>query len=1254
MTALFENMLSMSLSAGFLVGIVIGLRWCFRKVPKWVHCCLWALVAVRLLIPSLPQTDFSMVPEPVSDTQAIVEFVGEMPRRTPQPQAEVKEPQVSPNETPAPTAPLPRPIDWMEILSDIWLAGVGIMGLYGVFSYLRVRRRVAASVHVGGGVYLCDYISTPFLLGLFRPRIYLPSRLDSRTAGYVLSHERAHLARRDHWWKPMGFVLLSLHWFNPMIWLGYILLCRDIEMACDEAVIRTMGAMDKKGYSTALLNCSLPRKIISICPLAFGEVSVKERIRSVLNYKKPTLWLTVIGLTALVLGAVFFLTDPVEPKKEDDGVKFYPTASYQVDADTLTLYEYDQNFELISLTTYHGGKKWISIEYSTQKDGDNLISTNTITQYDLDTGTETISEKVRHRKLDEKGNVVEELEYAGGELVSTILSSYDRDGNCIAEEYTSSGPSWSREYTYDKKGNKLSEIQEMDMNGDGTPDSSQKVLYTYDSQDRMLTAESYTDEKLDSRQTFTYDEENNVQISQVEGDPLTTTFSYYTEHGEILYAVTGDQPGWYCNYIGTDGSRVIGIPEEIYTEPTGAKPQKDSDVEAVNACMEALNRLIESESYYVETRYGENEWMQVNVKSGFNCLQLNYSGTAPNPISGALRKSAVNYERRGGNWIFTKEEGAFDWYQQYIYSPDRLSLQGDEIIDGIRTVTLAFSYTGSAQKDHVLIFRLSESGDLLSVTESPIEENPRNAAYTTTATVVSTDVAEAAKRIEEEDVNKCASFYFGNADISGDNISFDGFQNTTPSPTDTLLQVYRLAEKEYPYYYTTAQVWRDESNDMWLVEFRNMSGDGGDVYLDGQGITKLVDIDSLEELKNAQASTALADCESVLTSVQGRDHWRIHTYYDWCGMALNAWTDSTVSLRGLDWMNMSKLQDGDGYAVFGSMWVDGKYFDNDGYAWDENENPNWMEKAPDEDRRYPVPWLVSCNWNSYVVQLIDETEDTVHFYMTPKDEDWDLDEYDVTFYFDKNMHFEKAEIDTIVDGRVATKQTTNIESLEWEDISAQIDAEYKRASEGVEIDQQSSYALSECFAVIQDIQGRDHWRIRTYYDNDPWSETTTWRRGVDWMEITRLPGTNKDMMGGRMHQEAQGKTRYFEYGPVLWKDERPLDWREVTPPKDSNLPSNRPWLASCNWDAYDIQLISENRDSTGREVRFSMRCQDAAMQLDDYDVVFRFDPDGIFESADIVVLKGQEQISRQITYIESLNWDEISAQMDEEFKRATE
>jgi beta-lactamase regulating signal transducer with metallopeptidase domain len=204
------------------------------------------------------------------------------------------------------------------VLFWIWASGAALMASYAAFSYLRLRLRLRCSIKGADGAYVCDTIDTPFILGLFRPRIYVPSGMNGRERSYVLAHEKAHLRRFDHLWKPLGYLMLAAYWFNPLMWLAYIFFCRDIEIACDEKVVKTLDTESKAGYSQTLLDLNRPRRMISACPLAFGEVGVKERIKKVLSYKKPTLWILIAALLLTTVLAVCLMTDPKEKGPDEE------------------------------------------------------------------------------------------------------------------------------------------------------------------------------------------------------------------------------------------------------------------------------------------------------------------------------------------------------------------------------------------------------------------------------------------------------------------------------------------------------------------------------------------------------------------------------------------------------------------------------------------------------------------------------------------------------------------------------------------------------------------------------------------------------------------------------------------------------------------------------------------------------------------------------------------------------------------------
>ena len=311
MAAVFLKLLNLSISASWLVLAVLVLRLVSKRSPKWVNVLLWGIVALRLVLPFSIESALSLIPSAETVSPAAVQFD---PAPTITSGVSVIDnavnPSLSEHFAAVPTASVNPLYVWAYLAGWVWLIGLGAMLLYALVSYLRLRRRVSVSLPVQDHIYLCDAISSPFILGVVKPHIYLPSGLDEVQRQNVLAHEQAHLARRDHWWKPLGFALLAVYWFNPVLWLAYTLLCRDIELACDERVIRTMDESAVKTYSTVLLACSMPRKAVITCPLAFGEVGVKERVRNALHYKKPAFWVVAASVTVCVVVAVCFLTNP--------------------------------------------------------------------------------------------------------------------------------------------------------------------------------------------------------------------------------------------------------------------------------------------------------------------------------------------------------------------------------------------------------------------------------------------------------------------------------------------------------------------------------------------------------------------------------------------------------------------------------------------------------------------------------------------------------------------------------------------------------------------------------------------------------------------------------------------------------------------------------------------------------------------------------------------------------------------------------
>lgn len=354
---LFLKLLNMSIAAGWMILALIILRLFFRKVPRTTWCVLWGLVALRLVCPVSIESIFSLIPS----AETIPEEI--LLAREPAIQSGISalntyvNPVISQWLTPKYEAIAVNPAQIITLVcAGIWMIGVIGMLSYTVISYVRLYRRTKESIpykpsdrinsghHVPdrlhttsdmtygleqavvskdtkkiyNNIWMCDHIAAPFILGIIKPRIFLPSQVDKADIEYIIAHERAHLKRRDHWWKPIGFALLTIYWFHPLMWVAYILLCRDIEFACDEQVIKEMGSENKKFYLETLIHCSASPKMISACPLAFGEVGVEKRIKNVLHYKKPAFWITVAAILICIVVVVCFLTNPAKKGNEPD------------------------------------------------------------------------------------------------------------------------------------------------------------------------------------------------------------------------------------------------------------------------------------------------------------------------------------------------------------------------------------------------------------------------------------------------------------------------------------------------------------------------------------------------------------------------------------------------------------------------------------------------------------------------------------------------------------------------------------------------------------------------------------------------------------------------------------------------------------------------------------------------------------------------------------------------------------------------
>lgn len=362
---IFFKILNMGITAGWLVCALLLFRTAFPGAPKWLRCSMWSLVAVRLMIPFSVRSSLSRL----HSVQPVVQGTGPTDAPSVDTGISVIDHTVNPvlvqyAQTADTVAAAPE--KQLSAATVIWLAGLTVMLIYMLVSYMRLRRSVTGSVRMDDNVYLCDGPPSPFILGIFRPRIYIPSSLQKQHLQSVLAHERAHLARKDHWCKPLGYLLLSVYWFNPLIWIAYICLCRDIEYACDEKVVRNLKAEERASYSQALLDCSIRRPRITSCPLAFGETSVKSRVKAVLNYKKPAFWILILSCSAAVCVAVSLMTDPKMTARTikigENEYQILASGKIESSENTVTYYEGGTPLKELALTC--SDKKDICLDLS--------------------------------------------------------------------------------------------------------------------------------------------------------------------------------------------------------------------------------------------------------------------------------------------------------------------------------------------------------------------------------------------------------------------------------------------------------------------------------------------------------------------------------------------------------------------------------------------------------------------------------------------------------------------------------------------------------------------------------------------------------------------------------------------------------------------------------------------------------------------------------------------------------------------------
>ena len=440
MADIFLKIVNMSISACWIVLAILLLRIILKKAPKWINCVLWGIVGLRLVMPFSFESMFSLIPSAEFIPQELVHshssvdvkgteilnYVGNNPVSV---ELGISDGSLVFNEITTPDCPSINPLLISTyIASIVWVVGIVALLIYTLVSFIRLKSKIGTAVLLRDNIYQSETVTSPFVLGIIKPKIYLPFNMNEQDMGHVIAHEQAHLRRKDHLWKPLGFLILTLHWFNPLVWIGYILLCRDIEIACDEKVVKELNNEQRADYSQALLSCSVNRRMIAACPVAFGEVGVKDRVKSVLNYKKPAFWVIAVAIVLCIVLAFGFLTNPKNTSvfngKYETGKCLYG-AVVSADKETKT------NNVVYSITSY--GIVFRTFEDGTTEELGKLAETD----YTTDALKETLNKQGEKVDLGKTKNAYEILNEDGKYVVfqksngTVYLVSFFSDGNIM-------------------------------------------------------------------------------------------------------------------------------------------------------------------------------------------------------------------------------------------------------------------------------------------------------------------------------------------------------------------------------------------------------------------------------------------------------------------------------------------------------------------------------------------------------------------------------------------------------------------------------------------------------------------------------------------------------------------------------------------------------------------------------------------------------------------------------------------------------
>ena len=596
MNEFFLKIINMSISASWLIFAVLILRLVLKKAPKWVNVLLWGIVAIRLICPFSFESALSLIPSAETFPKKIISGPSFDVQSGITPVDNRINDYLGDRYFEGVTVPANNGNTIMTILTIVWTIGILLLVAYTVISYWRLHREIDTAVRYKDNIFQSENVSSPFVLGLIKPRIYLPFKLDGQDMEHVVAHEQAHIRRKDHWWKPLGFLLLTIHWFNPLMWLAYVLLCRDIELACDEKVIKGLGNEQRADYTQALVACSVNRRMIAACPLAFGEVGVKERVKSVMNYKKPAFWVIIIAVIVCVGVAVCFLTNPKQDRYTlrivvpagsqeefvytDEEVSTVRNSIKIWSGDGLgdtevLLFPVNKTAETGYTATYltHG----MPVEFDAEKDTWFKIGVNMQNSTNEDIIVYVEVENVEVRIVDEINSVIEWFDY----LETPDEMKWDGSLEISLTEFPDVTFRWTYGEMLAVKGSKSTSLYTgmpiwnayfCDLTGDGLPELCSTISWGSGMIDNRVTIYDYANGasyELSDRGNFDF----TLRFNEADGYLYVTKMKYNTdeliESGRLVFKndclqVEGfssntDEPAKYYLTIGAEGVKSIEL-----------------------------------------------------------------------------------------------------------------------------------------------------------------------------------------------------------------------------------------------------------------------------------------------------------------------------------------------------------------------------------------------------------------------------------------------------------------------------------------------------------------------------------------------------------------------------------------------------------------------------------------------------------------------------------------------------------------------